>query len=150
MITDLTTDMAPWLIVDRMLADANGETHFVRARLPDEGARTDAHGIARVLGSITLSSEAVSLRCMPEGMDIQHRAPERRLVAVLSGRMEVTVSDGETRSWGAGEILLATDTGTGKGHRTRAVDGPVTVVVVQIGDDVDLDAWTVPARASAG
>jgi hypothetical protein len=134
---------APWLLVDRLLADAQGETHFVKCRVPDEGEQVNIAGIRSTFSSIPLAARFARLRCIPMGTDVHHSAPERRLVAVLSGTMEVTASDGEVRRWTSGGLLLATDTGFGKGHRIRAVDGTVVTVVVRIGDEVDLDAWTV-------
>jgi quercetin dioxygenase-like cupin family protein len=47
-----------------------------------------------------------------------HPAPCRQYVIVLSGAVEVTVSDGERRVFHAGDVVLAEDT-TGKGHITR-------------------------------
>lgn len=44
---------------------------------------------------------------------------------------------------GPGGIFLATDSVSSKGHRTRAVDGPVTLLMITVADAVDLDAWTV-------
>jgi hypothetical protein len=140
-----TDDPTAWLIVDRLLADANGETHFVKSRLPDEGRRKNVGGIETVFSSIALDASHAFVRCIPDGTDVHHSAPERRLVAVLSGTMEVTASDGEVRQWTSGGLLLATDTGAGKGHRIRAVGGTVVTVVVRLSEALDLDAWTVRA-----
>lgn len=49
-----------------------------------------------------------------------HHAPRRQFVIVLSGAMDVTVADGETRSFGPGSLILVEDT-AGTGHQTRAV-----------------------------
>jgi uncharacterized cupin superfamily protein len=43
-----------------------------------------------------------------------------KFVVNLSGEVEITVSDGETRRFGPGTILLAEDV-TGKGHISRGV-----------------------------
>ena len=136
-------DVAPWLVVDRLCVDENGDTHFVKCRLPDEGRRVNVGGIDCVFSSIPLTASDAFVRIIPEDTDVHHSAPERRLVAVLSGTMEVTASNMDVRCWTAGQLLLATDTGAGKGHRIRAVDGTVLTVVVRISDDLDLDAWTV-------
>ncbi len=139
----LQSDPAPWLVIDRLTNGADGETHFIRSRIPDTGYQIGHSGVRQILGSIKLSSDEISVRQIPAGTNIHLSAPERRLVSVLSGVMEVTASDGTTRSWERGTLFLATDTGDGKGHRTRAVGGPVTVLVIPIDDDVDLDSWTV-------
>jgi hypothetical protein len=51
-----------------------------------------------------------------------HNPPRRQYIINLDAGVAITVSDGETRVIGAGEIILAEDT-TGKGHISRAVDG---------------------------
>ena len=49
-----------------------------------------------------------------------HTAPRRQFVVNLTGEVEIEVSDGETRRFGPGSILLAEDT-TGKGHISRGI-----------------------------
>ena len=50
-----------------------------------------------------------------------HPAPRRQFVVLLTGAVEVTVSDGETRPFGPGSVFLVEDT-AGAGHRTRALE----------------------------
>jgi hypothetical protein len=135
---------APWLIIDRMMTDELGETHFVKVQIPTELSPSKSHAdIPQIPKSINLQSDRLQIRCLPDGTDINARAPERQFIVVLSGKLEVTVSDGESRSWTAGEILLATDSGKGKGHRTCVTEGMGRFLVIPIGDEVDLDAWMV-------
>jgi quercetin dioxygenase-like cupin family protein len=49
-----------------------------------------------------------------------HPAPRRQFVMVLTGALELTVGDGETRCFGPGSVFLVDDT-TGTGHQTCAV-----------------------------
>lgn len=56
---------------------------------------------------------------------------------ILRGGATVTVSDGEARRLGAGEILLLEDT-DGRGHSTRFV-GDTLVAVVRLGREEALD-----------
>jgi hypothetical protein len=49
-----------------------------------------------------------------------HPVPRRQIFCVLRGAMEVTASDGDVRSFRAGDILFAEDT-WGKGHSTRII-----------------------------
>jgi hypothetical protein len=49
-------------------------------------------------------------------------------VLVLSGAAELTVADGEVRSFGPGSVFLVEDT-TGMGHQTRAVGSEQCVFV---------------------
>jgi hypothetical protein len=59
-----------------------------------------------------------------------HPSPRRQILLILSGQIEVEVSDGELRLFGPGSILLDEDT-TGKGHRSRVLgkDGSAGVFV---------------------
>ena len=136
-----------WLEVDRFLEGPDGSTRFVRSRIPgDVGAQLKGAGASSLPRSIPIALPRVTLWYVPGGTDNRNRAPERQIVVVLSGRLSVTVSTGETRSWGAGELFLATDTGHGEGHRTRAVGGPVTLLFIPLDDGLDLGGWTMPAK----
>ena len=47
-----------------------------------------------------------------------HPSPTKQFVFILRGEFEVSVSDGEVRSFGPGSVVLLEDT-TGRGHFTR-------------------------------
>ncbi len=49
-----------------------------------------------------------------------HPAPKRQAFFCLSGRMEIKVSDGETRAFSAGDMIVADDT-SGMGHETKVI-----------------------------
>jgi quercetin dioxygenase-like cupin family protein len=49
-----------------------------------------------------------------------HTAPRRQYVVIMSGAMEIEISDGTTRHLVPGDVLVAEDL-TGKGHITRGV-----------------------------
>jgi hypothetical protein len=49
-----------------------------------------------------------------------HPAPRRQYIVTLRGEAEIEISDGTKRRFGAGDIMLADDTG-GRGHITRVV-----------------------------
>ena len=130
----------------RVMSDAAGQTHFSQVQIPVAPGRPAGASIR----SIPLASDRITLSQLPAGFDQRAMVPERRLVIVLSGQLEVTVSDGESRTWVPGQVLLATDMGTGEGHRTRAVGGPVTTLLVPLPDDLDLDSWKVAAPEQTG
>jgi hypothetical protein len=69
-----------------------------------------------------------------------HNAPRRQLVAVLSGALEIEVSDGTIQRFGMGDCFLADDL-TGQGHLTRDVEGPVRLLYVELPQDVDPTKW---------
>ena len=59
---------------------------------------------------------------------------------LLSGKMEVGTSDGQKRQWNAGTAVIADDL-TGKGHTTRVIEGPATVMFVQLPENFDMGSW---------
>lgn len=86
-------------------------------------------------------SPSVQFVELPEGLDqTWHPAPRRQIVVILSGALEVTTSDGASRRFAPGQCFLADDMG-GKGHLTRAVDGPVQVLFAPMPPEVDLADW---------
>ena len=97
--------MAAGLQYARRYADAGGVTHFADEALPWGTSLEDAR--------------AVSVRRLAAGYDRDwHPAPQRQLVVVLSGVLEIEAGDGETRRFEPGGVVLVTDL-TGPGHRTR-------------------------------
>ena len=97
-------------------ADEKGETHFrdVEVELNDAGQ------IGRL--SRPVAAKSVIFRTNAPGYDYDwHTAPQRQLIALLDGAIEIEVSDGSRRTFRGGEILLMEDT-TGQGHRTRHVE----------------------------
>jgi hypothetical protein len=59
-----------------------------------------------------------------------HPAPRRQWVITLRGELRVTVSDGTSRRFGPGDLVLLTDT-TGRGHATSATDGEALVIPIE-------------------
>ena len=67
-----------------------------------------------------------------------HPSPERQFCSILSGRLEVHTSDGETRIFSTGSLILLEDT-LGKGHLTRVLGySSVHVVFAQLIDGAKL------------
>jgi len=63
-----------------------------------------------------------------------HPAPQRQYVIILSGQLEIGLSDGGFHRFGPGDARLVEDT-TGKGHTTRVVgDSPAITAVVPLAD----------------
>ncbi len=62
-----------------------------------------------------------------------HNPSRRQYLFVLNGQMEVSVKDGTTIVFNAGDVLLAEDM-TGQGHLTKSVGGPYTSVSMGIPD----------------
>lgn len=108
----------PSLEILSIYADESGESHF----------RTIAFDMAPFIAGGTISAPLAAanvwFRIAPGDQDAGfHVAPRRQLVITLSGgTAEFETSDGETRRVAPGQILLVEDI-SGKGHRTRTVDG---------------------------
>ena len=122
----------------RLFSDAAGETHFdeIELSMPP----VDFAPPAAPLDSVSLGSAVrVSLIAGDATWrgDAFHPAPARQLMLILRGGATVTVSDGETRRLGAGEIALLEDT-DGRGHSTRFV-GETLIGVVRLGQEPAVD-----------
>ena len=66
------------------------------------------------------------------GGDKPHPSPGRRMVYCLSGSFRITATDGETRSFGAGDAIMLADT-TGHGHVTEVTSSvPVNCVMIAL------------------
>ena len=101
----------------RIYADDKGETHFaeVEIELQDAGAIGLLSQLEPASGIIFRETEG--------DYDYQwHNAPRRQYVIILEGRVDFTVSDGECRRFGAGDVVLLEDV-SGKGHYSQAVNG---------------------------
>jgi hypothetical protein len=60
--------------------------------------------------------------------DIPHPAPRRMAFVTVQGEYQITASNGETRKFPAGSVLLIEDT-TGVGHKTKNISAGDTIVL---------------------
>ena len=104
----------------RLFTDDQGETHF--EEIQSTLARVDfAYGMPPVFVSEEIAAQASSFFGAPTGWESDwHPSSGRHLFAVLTGTWEVTASNGETRTFSKGDVLLVEDT-TGKGHTSRVI-----------------------------
>ena len=100
----------------RMYADQHGDSHIEDAVV--EMLPTGYGGSE----SAQLPSTCVYFRSSPVGFNTGEPGPadSRKLVYILSGEVEITVSDGTVRRIGPGSIVLVEDT-WGKGHSVLEV-----------------------------
>jgi hypothetical protein len=104
--------------VTRIFTGPDGESHFADLDIPLE----DAGSISSLSDSIAATG-AIFRETGPDYDLDWHNAPRRQFVVMLSGgQVEIEVGDGSKRRLGPGYVLLAEDT-SGRGHRSRAVDG---------------------------
>jgi len=113
----------------RLHSDASGQSHF-----EDHEIDLELVDYAPGLPPLGLSSmsSAHSARFMnaPAGWSSDwHQSAARNLFIVLSGEWEVTASDGETRRFGPGSVLLVEDM-TGKGHTSRVTSDVDSLAVM--------------------
>ncbi len=100
--------------IHNVYEDANGESHFRDIEV-DWIEETPTGKLSKRLPATGIMIREITANFE----DTSHRAPRRQYVISLAGAVEITVSDGETRHIGAGEIVLVEDT-AGKGHITRS------------------------------
>ncbi len=126
--------------ITRFQATPDGGSCFVDVELDLPHRRTDPEGHV-LLGSNAFGSPKVAFSELPEGLDqTWHTAPQRQIVVILHGVLEVTTTDGESRRFSSGEVFLADDVG-GKGHLTKAVGGKVHAMFAPMPPEVDLATW---------
>lgn len=116
----------------RLYADEQGESHFeeVQVSLTPTGFAPPAPPLD--ISEFVGVRRFAFLRAPTGWFGDWHPAPARQFLVVLEGEFEVSASDGETRRFGAGSVLLVEDT-TGKGHMTRALgEDEASAAVVQI------------------
>jgi len=103
--------------VTRIFTASDGESRFADVDVP----LAEAGAIGRL--SERVAATGVIFRETPADYDYDwHPAPQRQYIVLLDGEIEITVGDGETRRFRGGDVLLVEDT-TGRGHRTRTVNG---------------------------
>ena len=103
--------------IHNIYVDAQGETHFrdIEVEWVEEGNFSKY--------SARLPASGIIFRETSGDYDLDwHPAPRRQYIINLDAGVQITASDGEIRTIGAGEVLLVEDV-TGKGHLSKAVSG---------------------------
>ena len=104
----------------RVWSDEQGDSHLEEVEVELETVENYATGVPPLLASGAYTAGDAHFSIMPAGwFGDWHPAPSRQFVALLSGVLEVTTSDGAMQG-GPGTVWLVEDT-TGKGHQTRVV-----------------------------
>jgi hypothetical protein len=116
----------------RLFSDTSGESHFqdIAVSLDRELSVPPAPPLRmRALGPAV----TVALVGGDSGWhgEVAHPAPFRMFQSYLSGTVEVTASDGQSRRFGPGSLLLLEDI-RGQGHSTRVLDEDVVMLVTQL------------------
>lgn len=115
----------------RLYADEAGESHFedveVEFQEVDYAPPAPPMGLSEMVKATQTGFLLASLDWKGETW---HPVSVRQFMVVVAGRFAATVSDGNRREFGIGEVLLLDDT-HGKGHSTEVLgdeDGVVAVI----------------------
>lgn len=101
----------------RMYADQNGDSHFEDVEV-EMSCPPAEHNMEL---SSSIPSGNVGFRRFPPGWDTRPEpASGRLLVFILTGEVELTVSDGTVRRVGPSSVVLVEDI-WGRGHTARVV-----------------------------
>ncbi len=103
--------------ITRIYTDTAGETHFGEVDIPLKDA-----GAIGLLSELEEATGIIFRETLGDYDYTWHNTPRRQYVIMLAGGVDFTVSAGETRRFGTGDVVLLEDT-TGKGHVSQAVDG---------------------------
>ena len=121
----------------RFFETSGGGSTFETHALTFPTSFTDAYGNVYSLSKPFEIASAIFAE-LPDALDQHwHGAPNRQLVVVLTGRLEVETTDGECRRWGPGDIFMADDTG-GQGHKTRVLEGPAKLLFLRVTPDFQI------------
>ena len=115
----------------RLVADESGESHFEDCELVMV-ERNYAPPADPLLVSEQFPTSAFQVLMPPVGwVGDWHPVPRRQWMLILLGTMDIAVSDGEVRSIGAGDLLLAEDT-WGRGHYSTNTGGTPLIVAAAV------------------
>lgn len=114
--------MSSALTFTHIFADAAGESHMARRRLPLASANFAPPAPPLEVSTVQAATGFEALRFPADWSGGWHRSPFRQWGFILAGAVAVTTSDGATSEVRAGAAFLLEDT-HGKGHLTRVLDG---------------------------
>ncbi len=116
----------------RLFSDEKGESHFEDLEAVMEPVEFAPPAPPLNVASFGAASGlALVGGCADWGGDAPHPSPARQVMCVLVSRFEVTASDGTSREFSPGNVLLLEDT-SGKGHMTRFLSDEVVVAAAKL------------------
>ena len=116
----------------RLFSDAGGESHFQDIAVsPDRELSVPPAPPLRMRALGPAVTAALVGGDSGWHGEVAHPAPFPMLQSYLVGTVEVTASDGESRRFGPGSLVLVEDT-DGRGHSTRILDEDVIMLVTQL------------------
>jgi hypothetical protein len=115
----------------RISSDSDGESHFEDVEIALAPVEYAPPAPALDLSAAAPVRDCRFFSVPADWFGDWHPSPRRQFCFVTSGRLEAATSDGETREFGPGEVVLLEDT-FGRGHTTRAVGGAASGVFVAL------------------
>ena len=113
----------------RLYATEDGESHFEHVEIDLVLSEYAPPAPPLELSTMTAATEYGFMQAPAGWSSDWHPSPARNLFVVLRGEWEVTASDGESRRFGVGSVLLVDDT-SGKGHTSRVVSETSSLAVM--------------------
>jgi hypothetical protein len=115
----------------RLFADADGESRFGLSEWPMAEQYFAPPAAPFSVSEVQTADRLVVIELPVDwGGDEPHPTPARHVLVCLSGQFKIETSDGDCRSFQAGDILFMEDV-SGKGHRTW-VTSTVSVRAIMI------------------
>ena len=113
----------------RLFTDDNGESRFDDVEIQFDLADYVQSAAPLELSAMLLADEFRFLRAPAGWTSDFHASSARNFFVVLNGEWEVTASNGESRRFAVGSVLIVEDT-HGKGHASRVVSPTASVAVM--------------------
>ena len=119
----------------RLYADDSGESHFEELEVALAPADFAPPAAPLNIAQFLTTAESLWIGA-PAGWagETPHPVPRRQVFFVAQGDCEVTASDGDTRRFPPGSVLLIEDT-YGKGHSTHVIGEEGLLVLAVVLDD---------------
>ncbi len=110
------------MIIPRLYDDADGHSHWGEVEIKQTG---DDHRINSILQDVTYWQVSVS---QPGYVSDWRPTGESKMLAITSGQITITVSNGEVRHFSRGDMVFCQDM-KGQGHMSKVVGiEPCTVL----------------------
>ena len=119
---------------DRIYADEDGGSHFETVEVSFQEVDYAPPADPMFVSDLEDASRFGFVMAPHGPLGDWHPTPLAQYMIVVSGEVEITVSDGAKRRFSAGQAFLLADD-TGRGHYTEIVSGePGVVAVVHLPD----------------
>ena len=111
----------------------NGDSEFVESELPGKDRHViDGVPPLKIAGPYDVS-RIEFVQSTAAVADWQHHvAPRSQWLLILSGQVAITVTNGERREFGPGDVILIEDT-TGTGHLSTPLTDDFTFAMIHTG-----------------